>query len=231
MITVRRANERGHANHGWLDSYHTFSFANYHDPRYMGFRSLRVINEDRVQPGEGFGTHSHRDFEIISYVVEGALEHQDSMGTRAVMRAGDVQRISAGTGISHSEYNHSDKELVHFLQIWIVPSRHGVTPNYAERSFGPPPVNSLQLVCSGNGRNKSIAINQDASLFVGGLKAGQRLSHSLEDKRFAWVQLIAGDLELNGQNLRPGDGVSLAEERRVELRSAIDAHFLLFDLS
>jgi quercetin 2,3-dioxygenase len=231
MITLRRAVERGHATHGWLDSYHSFSFADYHDARHMAFRSLRVINEDRVQPGEGFGTHSHRDFEIISYVISGALEHKDSMGTKAVMRAGDIQRISAGTGISHSEYNHSRSEILHFLQIWITPSRRGVQPNYAEHSFGDPPRQGLTLACSGDGRDGSVVINQDADLFIGRIDATETITHLMRAQRFAWVQLISGVLNVNGQELTPGDGASLQDEPALELLSKAEAHFLLFDLN
>src|SRR5262245_28138712 len=227
MITIRRARERGHANHGWLDSYHTFSFADYHDPRNMGFHSLRVINEDRVQGGEGFGTHPHRDFEIISYIVSGALEHQDSMGSRAVMRAGDIQRISAGTGIAHSEYNHSPKEQVHFLQIWLYPSRKGVRPNYAERSFGNPIPAGLTLACSRDGRDGSVPIHQDADLFVARLDAGQNHDHALAQK-YAWIQLISGDLRVNAAELTSGDGAAVEEERTLRLSTADGAHFLVF---
>jgi redox-sensitive bicupin YhaK (pirin superfamily) len=230
MIRVRKAAERGHANHGWLDSHHTFSFADYHDPQHMGFRSLRVINEDRVQGGEGFGTHSHRDFEIISYIVSGALEHKDSMGTRAVMHAGDVQRISAGTGISHSEYNHSSDELVHFLQIWLVPSRKGIQPNYAEQSFGNPSPNGLKLACSNDGRDGSITIHQDTALWIGRLDPGQRITHTLRHPH-AWVQMISGDLEVNATALRPGDGAAVETERELQIFSAEGAHFLVFDLN
>jgi redox-sensitive bicupin YhaK (pirin superfamily) len=231
MIQIRRADERGHENHGWLDSYHTFSFADYYDPGHMGFRSLRVINEDRVQGGEGFGTHSHRDFEIISYVISGALEHQDSMGTKAVMRAGDVQRISAGTGIAHSEYNASREELVHFLQIWLVPSRKGVSPNYSQRSFGNPSSVGLKLACSKDGREESIPINQDANVYIGRFEEGQRLTHPLARNRYAWVQLISGDLAVNTTVLSPGDGAALSEEGVVALLSVAGAHFVVFDLN
>lgn len=231
MITIRRAKERGHANHGWLDSHHTFSFADYHDPKHMGYRSLRVINEDRVQGGKGFGTHPHRDFEIISYVISGALKHEDSMGHKAVMRAGDVQRISAGTGIAHSEFNNSTTEPVHFLQIWLLPSRKGLPPDYAQESFSDSPPNELTLACSANGRAGAIKINQDVELFIGRLDPKQQFSHRLREQRHAWAQLIEGDLDLNGNTLSPGDGVSLDGETELRLASKGGAHFLLFDLN
>jgi len=231
MIKIRPSNERGHADHGWLNSYHTFSFANYYDPQHVGFRSLRVINEDRVQGGKGFGTHPHQDFEIISYVISGALKHQDSMGHTAVMKAGDVQRISAGTGIAHSEYNNSPTEPVHFLQIWLVPSRKGFPPSYAQQSFFDAPTDALTLVCSADGGNKSIKINQDVSLYIGKLATKGEISQPLGEQRHAWVQLIEGDLDLNGTKLSPGDGASLDDERKIRFASAKGAHFLLFDLN
>jgi quercetin 2,3-dioxygenase len=231
MITIRRAQERGHANHGWLDSYHTFSFADYHDPKFMGYRSLRVINEDRVSGGKGFGTHPHRDFEIISYVVSGALKHQDSMGHAAVMKAGDVQRISAGTGITHSEFNNSPNEPVHFLQIWLLPSRPGFAPDYAQQSFSDAPPRGLTLACSGDGRAGSIKINQDVDLFIGRLDSEEKLNHPLRDQRHGWLQLIEGDIDLIGEKLSPGDGVSFDGEKEISLTSASGAHFLLFDLN
>jgi redox-sensitive bicupin YhaK (pirin superfamily) len=230
MILLRDANERGHANHGWLDSYHTFSFADYHDPKHMGFRALRVINEDRVEGGKGFGTHPHRDFEIISYVVGGALQHRDSMGHSAVMRAGEVQRISAGTGISHSEFNHSQTELVHFLQIWLHPFRAGTTPSYAQKSFSSEPPSALTLACSVDGRAGSIQINQEADLYIGRLDPKESITHLFEGERFAWVQLIEGDLDLNGNTLKPGDGAAVEKEASITLQSETKAHFLLFDL-
>jgi redox-sensitive bicupin YhaK (pirin superfamily) len=231
MLKIRRSNERGHADHGWLNSYHTFSFANYYDPQHVGFRSLRVINEDRVQGGQGFGTHPHNDFEIISYVISGALKHQDSMGHIAVMKAGDVQRISAGTGIAHSEYNNSPTEPVHFLQIWLMPSRKGFPPSYAQQSFADAPLNTLTLACSPDGGNKSIKINQDVDLFIGKLAAKGKIIHPMREQRHAWVQLIEGDLELNGKKLSPGDGASLDDEKEIQFESAKGAHFLLFDLN
>jgi redox-sensitive bicupin YhaK (pirin superfamily) len=231
MITLRRSKERGHANHGWLDSHHTFSFANYHDPQHMGYRSLRVINEDRVHGDQGFGTHPHRDFEIISYVVSGALKHEDSMGHTAVMKAGDVQRISAGTGIAHSEFNNSPIEPVHFLQIWLLPSRKGLPPSYAQQSFSDAPASGLTLACSADGRADSIKINQDADLFIGRLDPQEQVRHPLREGRHAWVQLIEGDLDLNGNTLSPGDGASLDQEKELRLSSKAGAHFLLFDLN
>ena len=231
MVTIRRANERGHAQHGWLDSYHTFSFADYHDPQHMGFRSLRVINEDRVQGGQGFGTHPHRDFEIVSYIVSGALEHRDSLGHSAVMTAGDVQRITAGTGIEHSEFNHSPTEPVHFLQIWLIPSRKGLPPGYAQQSFSSVPPSALTLACSTDGRAGAIPINQDVDLFIGRLDPGEQVRYPLRDQRHAWVQLIEGDLDLNGQPLAPGDGAAITAEKEIRLASKKGVHFLLFDLS
>jgi len=231
MISLRKSGQRGHANHGWLDSYHTFSFADYHDPQHMGFRSLRVINEDRVHGGKGFDTHPHRDFEIISYVVSGALKHQDSMGHSAVMTAGDVQRISAGTGIAHSEYNNSPIEPVHFLQIWLLPIRKGLPPGYAQESFSNTPPSGLSLACSADGRAGSIKINQDVDLFIGRLDPKEKASHPLREQRHAWIQLIEGDLDLNGHNLTAGDGASIDSENEIRLRSEKGAHFLLFDLN
>ena len=231
LIKIRRANERGHADHGWLDSYHSFSFADYYDPEHMGFRSLRVINEDRVQGGQGFGTHPHRDFEIVSYVVSGALKHEDSMGHAAVMKAGEVQRISAGTGIAHSEFNNSPVEPVHFLQIWLLPSRKGVKPDYAQQSFANAPTNILTLACSPDGHSKSIKINQDAELFIGKLAPNGKINHPIQESRGAWIQLIEGDLALNGNKLSAGDGAAVEDEKELLLSSDKGAHFLLFDLN
>ena len=230
-IVVRRSEERGHANHGWLDTHHTFSFAGYYDPRHVGFRSLLVLNEDRVSPGKGFGTHPHADMEILSYVVEGALEHQDSMGTRAVMKAGDVQRISAGRGVRHSEYNASKTDPVHFLQIWIEPDTEGVAPEYAEKSFGGIAPGSLNLIASRGGRNDSISIHQDADVYVAKLPEGRSIDHAFAASRSGWVQVIEGELRVNGETLRAGDGASLSDTRQLELTAARDAHFLFFDLA
>ena len=231
MITVRKSADRGHADHGWLDTRHTFSFADYFDPEYTQFRTLRVLNEDRVAGGQGFGLHSHRDMEIISYVVSGALEHKDSMGNRALMKAGDIQRISAGAGIRHSEYNGSATEPVHFLQIWIVPDERGVKPDYAQRSFGGVTPGTLQLVASKQGRDGSIPIHQDTEVFVAKLEAGGSLAHSFAAGRHGWLQLIAGEVKLNGTALSAGDGASISGEDRVEMHSVQAAHFLFFDLT
>lgn len=230
MITIRRSEDRGHANHGWLDTHHTFSFADYHDPEHVQFRSLRVINEDRVSGGQGFGRHPHRDMEIISYVVSGILEHQDSMGSRALMKAGDVQRISAGTGIQHSEYNASPVEPVHFLQIWIMPDRKGVKPEYAQKSFGRIQPGALNLIASKAGREGSISIHQDADVYVAKLPATATMNHNLTAGRSGWVQLIDGSITVNGKELRPGDGAAISGEDHLQLTAAQDSHFLLFDL-
>lgn len=229
-IIVRRSEERGHADHGWLDTRHTFSFASYYDSRYVGFKSLLVLNEDRVSPGKGFATHPHNDMEIISYVVSGALQHKDSMGTTALMRAGDVQRISAGRGVRHSEYNASTVEPVHFLQIWIEPDAAGVPPNYAEKSFGSIERGSLQLIASKSGRAGSLSINQDADVYVAKLPGGGSLHHSFAVSRSGWAQVIEGQLQVETETLRDGDGASISDIPEVRLSAARDSHFLFFDL-
>jgi redox-sensitive bicupin YhaK (pirin superfamily) len=231
MVTVRRSADRGHANHGWLDSHHTFSFADYFDPEHVQFRALRVINEDRVSGGQGFGRHPHRDMEIISYVVSGLLEHQDSMGNRAVMKAGDVQRISAGTGVVHSEYNGSPVDPVHFLQIWIMPDRNGVKPDYAERSFGDIAPGGLNLIASGSAKEGALHINQDADVYVAKIDAGGAIEHAFAGGRAGWVQLIEGELSVNGTQLQAGDGAAVTDEQQVQLKAQQPAHFLLFDLN
>lgn len=231
MITVRPANERGHADHGWLDTYHTFSFANYYDPANMGFRSLRVINEDRVQGGGGFGAHSHRNMEIITYVLEGALEHRDSMGNGSVMRPGDVQRMSAGTGIGHSEYNHSADEAVHFLQIWIKPERGGLTPGYEQRTYTPEEKRGqLRLIASHDGRDGSVKINQDAELYATLLEPGEEVEHRLGAGRHAWVQVVDGRVSLNGTALSAGDGAAVSQEELLKIVAEEKSETLLFDL-
>lgn len=232
MIRIRKADERGHAQRGWLESYHTFSFADYRDPQHMGFRTLRVINEDRVQPGKGFGTHSHRDMEIISYVLDGALEHRDSLGNGSVIRPGDVQLMRAGTGVTHSEYNASDAALVHFLQIWILPDAEGLTPAYQQRHF-PLEVrrNTLRLVVSGDGRDDSLQLHQAADLYATVLEPGHSVSHTLGEGRHAWVQVAHGAVQVNGQALGAGDGAALSAEPRIEIAADTAAELLLFDLA
>jgi redox-sensitive bicupin YhaK (pirin superfamily) len=232
MIAIRTSDERGHAHHGWLDTRHTFSFADYYDPAFMGFRDLRVINEDRVEPGQGFGTHGHRDMEIISYVLEGALAHKDSLGTGSVMRVGDVQRMSAGTGILHSEYNASKEEPLHFLQIWLQPARRGLTPGYEQKTFPYEEKRGrLRLVASPDGADGSLKIHQDARLFVTILQRGERVEHALGEERAAYVQVARGRVRVNGDPLAAGDGAAIEQEARVRLEGDGDeAEVLLFDL-
>ncbi len=232
MVTIRRAEERGHADHGWLDTRHTFSFADYYDERYLGFRTLRVINEDRVQPGQGFPTHGHRDMEIVSYVLAGALEHKDSMGTGSVIRPGDVQRMSAGTGVLHSEYNPSRNEIVHFLQIWIVPERRGLPPSYEQKHFPEAEKRGrLRLVASRDGADGSVTIHQDARLYAAVLDRGQEVVHSVGAGRHAWVQVARGAIALNGAGLRQGDGAAVSGESAVVITGQEAAEILLFDLA
>ncbi|HYA37949.1 MAG TPA: pirin family protein [Candidatus Methylomirabilis sp.] len=227
MIQVRKAKDRGHANHGWLDTRHTFSFADYHDPRYMGFSALRVINEDRVAPGGGFPTHPHRDMEIITYVLEGALEHQDSLGTGSVIRPGEVQRMSAGQGIRHSEFNHSKNEPVHFLQIWILPNVQGVRPSYEQKRIELH--GALRLVASPDGANGSVTIHQDARVYAARLNGGD-ISHALAPGRRAWLHVARGTAKLNGTTLHVGDGASIEGEASLRLAADGAAEVLLFDL-
>jgi redox-sensitive bicupin YhaK (pirin superfamily) len=229
MITIRPAEERGRANFGWLDSRHTFSFGHYHDPKHMGFGDLRVINEDRVAPGGGFPTHGHADMEIISYVLDGALEHRDSIGTGAVIRPGEVQRMTAGTGIRHSEFNHSKSEGVHFLQIWILPERRGIEPGYEQKAFDLD--GKWQLVASRDGRDGSVTVHQDAELWAGRLAPGTELTHRLAPGRGAWVQVARGEALLNGEKLRAGDGAAVSDEHQLTLATSAGAEVLLFDLA
>jgi hypothetical protein len=231
MMTIRKSGERGHANHGWLDSYHTFSFADYYDPKNTNFRSLRVINEDFIAAGQGFGTHPHRDMEIITYIVKGALQHRDSMGNSAVMRAGDIQRISAGSGIMHSEFNASSSEPVHLLQIWLMPDKKGVKPGYVEKSFAKAEPNRLHLATSKTGRDGSIPINQDADLYFSKLDAGKKIDLDLGPGRHAWLQLIEGELDANGSRLKAGDAAAFTETDALKLSAVDSAHFLLFALN
>jgi redox-sensitive bicupin YhaK (pirin superfamily) len=231
MMTIRKSEERGHANHGWLDSRFSFSFAEYHDPAHMGFRSLRVINDDRIAPGGGFGMHPHRDMEIISYVLEGALEHKDSMGNGSVIRPGDFQYMAAGTGVLHSEFNPSDQDEAHLLQIWIKPDKGGVKPRYGEKHFAAKPAGQWHLVASKTGREDSIAINQDADLFLARLNAGDAVEHSLAAKRHAWVHVAEGAVELNGTKLNAGDAAAVSEEAKLHLKATGKSQVLLFDLN
>jgi redox-sensitive bicupin YhaK (pirin superfamily) len=232
MIVKRPAAERGHFDHGWLDTSHTFSFADYHDPAHMGFRALRVINEDRVAAGKGFGAHSHRDMEIVTYVLEGALAHADSMGNRSVIVPGDVQRMSAGTGITHSEFNGKSDEPVHFLQIWLLPDRRGLAPGYEQKAIPEKEERgALRLVASRDGREGSVTIHQDVSLYASRLAPGERVKHALADGRHAWLQMVSGRMELNGTGLAAGDGAAVSQESALEMVALEPAHFLLFDLA
>jgi redox-sensitive bicupin YhaK (pirin superfamily) len=231
MITLRKSEERGQADHGWLLARHSFSFAEYHDPRHMGFRSLRVINEDRVAGGGGFGMHPHRDMEIVTYILAGALRHRDSLGNTAVMRPGDVQRISAGRGVLHSEHNESPSETVHLLQIWLRPARPGVEPRYDERSFADTPPGVPRLLVSGDGREQSLPIHQDADLWLLRWTGGERLIHRFRPGRGGWVQVTRGTVRVAGQELSAGDAVALEAEPEIELVADRAAEVLLFDLA
>jgi hypothetical protein len=232
MLTVRRAEERGHFNHGWLDTYHSFSFADYHDPAHMGFRHLRVINEDRVAPGNGFGTHPHRDMEILTYVLEGALEHKDSMGNGSLIRPGDVQRMTAGTGVTHSEFNPSDQEPVHLLQIWILPERRGLTPGYEQVTLPPERLaGGLLRVASRAGGAGGVQVHQDMALYAGRLAPNGPVTHELATDRHAWVQVARGSVAVNGQTLHAGDGAALSGEPRLTLQALTPAEVLVFDLA
>jgi hypothetical protein len=232
MLTIRRSDERGTADLGWLLSRHTFSFGDYYDPDHAGFGPLRVINEDRVRPGQGFGTHGHRDMEIISYVLEGALEHKDSIGTGSVIRPGDVQVMSAGTGIRHSEFNHSKTEPVHFLQIWIVPDRVGIVPRYDQKRFPDDHKRGrLRLVGSPDGRDGSIVIHQDVQLFAAILNESGQATHAFEEGRKGWLQVVRGSVEVNGRRLEAGDGAALQDEAALNVTARVDAsEVLVFDL-
>lgn len=230
MFKIRKANERGHASHGWLDSYHTFSFADYYDPAWMGFHSLRVINDDLVMPGMGFGTHPHRDMEIITYILSGQLEHKDSMGNGRVIRPGEFQYMAAGSGVRHSEFNPSREESVHLLQIWIQPDAKGVTPRYAEKSLVDAETGKLHLVTSKTGRADSIAIHQDADLWLARLEPGQEVTHRLEEGRSAWIHVAEGEVEINGQPLQGGDAYPAEEPGEFRIEAGKAAQVLLFDL-
>lgn len=232
MLTMRKSENRGHANHGWLDSYHTFSFADYHDPKEMGFGALRVINEDKVEPGKGFGTHGHRDMEIITYILDGALEHKDSMGNGSVIRRGDAQRMSAGRGVQHSEFNPSPDAAVHLLQIWIEPNVTGIDPGYEEKHFDDADkTGRLRLIASPDGRDGSVTIHQNAYLYATLLGKGDAVTHELAPGRKAYVHVALGTLRVNGTPLKAGDGMKVTGETGITFASADHAEVLLFDLA
>jgi redox-sensitive bicupin YhaK (pirin superfamily) len=231
MMTIRKSDERGHAEHGWLDSYHTFSFADYYDPNWMGYRSLRVINDDLVMPGQGFGTHPHRDMEIITYILKGALAHKDSMGNGRTIQAGEMQYMSAGSGVMHSEFNPSADEATRLLQIWIMPDEKGAKPRYAERSMQEAETGRLHLLTSKNGRDGSVAIRQDADLWLGRLNAGQETAHTLAPGRHAWLHVAEGEVTVNGKTLAGGDAASVSDESKLVLAATKPSQVLLFDLN
>jgi redox-sensitive bicupin YhaK (pirin superfamily) len=232
MLTLRKAQDRGYADHGWLKSFHSFSFADYYDPAHMGVGNLRVINEDRIAPGTGFGTHSHRDMEIVSYVLEGALGHKDSIGNGASIVPGEVQRMSAGTGIAHSEFNHAAAQTTHFLQIWLLPARAGITPGYEQKAFGDADKRGrLRLVASPDGRDGSVTIHADASMYAGLFDGAERTQLALDPKRLAYVHLVRGEAEVNGQSLKSGDAVTLDGETRLVIDQARAAEVIVFDLA
>jgi hypothetical protein len=232
LIRVLRSGERGRFDHGWLDTRHTFSFGDYYDPERMGFRSLRVLNEDRVQPGQGFPTHSHRDMEIVTWVLEGSLEHRDSLGTGSVIRPGDTQRMSAGTGVTHSEFNHSPIELLHFLQIWILPERRGLPPGYEQKSFSEEDRRGrLCLIGSHDGRKGSVTIRQDVDLHAARLSPRDRVTLPLARGRAAWVQIARGQLALDGEELEAGDGAAVEDKSALELAARAESELLVFDLA
>lgn len=232
MIQVRKANERGHADHGWLNTFHTFSFASYQDRNHMRFRALRVMNEDIVAPGQGFGTHPHNDMEIVTYVLEGALEHKDSMGNGEVLRPGELQRMSAGTGITHSEFNPSATEPVHLYQIWLFPEQYGIEPSYEQKQFPEPGRhNQLQLVASRNAEDGSLLIHQDARIYLSQIDARKSITYELHDGRYAWLQVLRGSVLLNGVSLDTSDGAAVSEETRLTIQANSNAEIMLFDLA
>ena len=232
MLTIRRSKERGHFNHGWLNTYHTFSFDQYHDPRYMGFRNLRVINEDFVAPGYGFPTHGHRDMEIITYILEGALKHEDSMGNGSVIQPGDVQRMSAGTGVRHSERNASKEELVHLLQIWILPNEKDLSPEYEQKAFSTDERRGkFRLIASEDGREGSVKVHQDVNVFASVLDQSTTVAHELSETRYGWLQVARGSVILNGERVEQGDGVVIMGEKDLSVTALDSSEVLLFDLA
>ena len=232
MTQIRRSEERGHANHGWLDTYHTFSFGDYSDPAHMGFRSLRVINDDRVQPDEGFGMHGHRDMEIVTYVLDGALAHKDSMGNGSILRAGELQRMTAGTGVRHSEFNPSDTEWVHLYQIWLLPQRKGLEPTYDQLAVGEEEKRGrFRLVASPDGAAGSLTIHQDARLYLASLSPGEGVAHEIDRGKAAWLQVLRGSVNVLGHDLASGDGVAVTDENAISVQAAVPSEVLLFDLA
>ena len=231
MIVMRKAADRGHAKYEWLDTWHTFSFDSYYDPAHMGFRSLRVMNEDRVQPGQGFGRHGHRDMEIVTYVLEGALQHRDSMGNGSVIQAGEFQRMSAGTGVQHSEFNPSAPEPVHFDQIWLLPAQKGLAPSYEERTFAKSEMQGKLLLVASPDGDGALTIHQDARIFLAALNAGEQITHAIASGRHAWLQVLRGAVELDGQPLATSDGAAVSDEPKLFLRAAEPADVMLFDLA
>ncbi len=232
MIDIIRSDARGGADHGWLKTRHTFSFAGYHNPDMMGFGKLRVVNEDRIEPGTGFGTHPHRDMEILTYVVDGAIAHKDSMGNEAVIRPGELQRMSAGTGVVHSEYNHSDENPAHFLQIWVLPEQNGLPPGYEQKFFGPEEKrNRWRLVASRDGSDGSLTIHQDVALYASLVDAGETVSHSFDGGRRGFLQVVNGSIEVDGESLLAGDAIALVDQPTLEVRAVENAELLLFDMA
>jgi redox-sensitive bicupin YhaK (pirin superfamily) len=232
MLTIRKSEERGHANHGWLDSYHTFSFANYYDPQHMAFRALRVINQDQIAGGKGFGTHPHRDMEIITYMLDGSLEHKDSMGNGSIIHVGDVQRMSAGTGITHSEFNPSATETAHLLQIWILPNQQNVTPSYEQISFSrEEKLNQLRLIASPDGRDRSVTIHQEANVYASILEDGAEVTHTVNPNRYAWIQVARGTVLVGDRLLNAGDAISSDQAGDLKITSQGNAEILVFDLA
>ncbi len=232
MLQFRKADQRGHADHGWLNTFHTFSFAGYRDPQHMGFRSLRVMNEDRVAPSEGFGTHSHQNMEIISYVLSGSLEHKDSMGNGEVLRPGEFQRISAGSGITHSEFNPSSTEPVHFYQIWLLPNVNNSDPSYEQKEFtDTEKIGRLRLVASPKGRDGSLSIHQDANVYLSLVSHADEIVYSLQPGRHAWLQVLSGQLMVNDYSLSTSDGVAISDEPTITIKGTEDSEFMLFDLA
>jgi redox-sensitive bicupin YhaK (pirin superfamily) len=232
MIQVRKAVERGHFDHGWLDTYHTFSFGDYYDPAHLGFRSLRVINNDRVQPGQGFGMHGHRDMEIVTYVLGGVLQHRDSMGNGSTIRAGELQRMTAGTGVRHSEFNPSNTQWVHLYQIWLLPQRKGLEPSYEQLAVGEEEKHGrLRLVASPDGVDGSLTLHQDARLYLASLSPGEGIAHEIDRGRAAWLQVLRGSVHALGHDLAAGDGVAVTDERSISVQAAVPSEVLLFDLA